>query len=123
MGKTILIIDDDVTNTNLLRMFMQMEGFSVETATDLEQGLAKLQPPIDAILVDYHLPQNTSGLTIIETVRSGKSELDDQTPIVIASGDDRIEGEVTDAGGDRFLLKPFSPTDLATLLKSMLGES
>lgn len=121
MSQTILMIDDDTTNVNLLQMFLKMEGFVVDTATDLDTGMAKLKAPVAAVLVDYHLPQNKSGLSIIEAIRKGDTELSDTTPIIIASGDDRIEAEVLAAGGNRFLLKPFSPTDLTTILKDALS--
>lgn len=121
MTHTILIIDDDVTNVNLLKMFLKLEGFEVNTANDLENGLAQLAPPVEAVLVDYHLPQNKSGLSIIKSIRSGETALPQTTPIIIASGDDRIERNVLEAGGDQFLLKPFSPSDLATLLKETLS--
>ena len=120
MSKTILLIDDDLTSSNLLRMFLNMEGYTVESRFDYDEALAGLEGQIDLMITDVHLPQNRSGLELVKAVREGATPQNGQLPIIVTSGDDRIQQEAIEVGANAFLLKPFTSENLIQLMQGML---
>lgn len=120
MSKTILLIDDDLTSSNLLRMFLNMEGYTVECGFDYDEAMDGLKGEIDLMITDVHLPQNRSGLELVKAVREGATPQNGQLPIIVTSGDDRIQHEAIEVGANAFLLKPFTSENLIRLMLGML---
>lgn len=120
MSKTILLIDDDLTSSNLLRMFLNMEGYTVECGFDYDEAMDGLKGEIDLMITDVHLPQNRSGLELVKAVREGATPQNGQLPIIVTSGDDRIQQEAIEVGANAFLLKPFTSENLIRLMLGML---
>ena len=112
----VMIVDDELEMSRLLKMLLELEGFSVETTPTGEGALEKtaLQPP-DIYMVDYHL-HDMSGEELIRKLRAQEPLAD--VPIVVASGRD-VELEVRRAGATEFMLKPFEPDDLIAMLKRL----
>ena len=118
----ILLVDDERMSSRLIQMSLELDGFKAVIAYNLDQARAKLTADIQAVLVDYHLPQQTKGTTLIQEIREGKTAADPQTVVVLASGDDRKKEEAERYGANLFLLKPFSPTDLANQFKQLIAD-
>lgn len=119
---TVLLVDDERMSNRLIQMSLELDGFTVDTAHTLDQARSKLTAEIQAILIDYHLPQNTKGIELIKEVRSGSTATNEHVVIILASGDDRRKQEALDSGADQFLLKPFSPTELANTFQELIAE-
>lgn len=121
----IIVVDDDTANVQLLQMLLELDGFVVTPCTTVEQALDAIDEQTDAFVVDFHLERNRSGLDLLQAVRQGQTKAATDTVVVISSGDHRRQKEALDKGADQFLLKPYPPDDLTTLLVSLLqrGES
>lgn len=116
--KRILLVEDDVHLTEILRVHLRSDGYAVEHAADGRQGLALVERGgWDAIVLDLMLP-GVDGLEICRRARA----VSRYTPIVIASarGSElhRILG--LEMGADDYLAKPFSVLELLARLKAQL---
>lgn len=127
--QTIYIVDDEATIREVVRRYLEMEGFLVVEAADGAAALAKLHDtPADLILLDIMLP----GIDGFQVTRSLRSQPDDLTfsingaiPIIMLTsrGDeaDRIAG--FELGVDDYVIKPFSPRELVARVKAVLRRS
>ena len=116
----VLVVDDDSEIRNLLREYLQKNGFRVTTASDgraMWNALERAAP--DILVLDLMLPGD-DGLVLCRTLRA-RSAL----PIIMltARGDetDRIVG--LEMGADDYLAKPFSPRELLARINSVLRRT
>ncbi|MBC7657349.1 MAG: response regulator [Frankiaceae bacterium] len=116
----LLIVDDDADIRQLLRQYLQENGYRVTTAADgkgLRAALAAGHP--DLIILDVMLP-GEDGISLCRAVRA-RSEV----PIIMltARGDDtdRIVG--LEVGADDYVPKPFNPRELLARVKSVLRRA
>ncbi len=110
----ILLAEDDLTMVSLLKTLLKMENFDVvalDADDDVPAAVRKEKP--DILLLDVHLSQQ-SGLEILDSIRSAKDIKD--TRIVMSSGSN-VKEECMRHGANGFLLKPYMPDDLITILK------
>jgi two-component system alkaline phosphatase synthesis response regulator PhoP len=123
MKERILVIEDEDDIRELLRYNLERAGYSVDAASDGEQGLllARAKPPA-LILLDLMLP-GISGFEVCRVVRTDLSLRSIPIIIVSARGE---EGDVVaglELGADDYLPKPFSPRVLLARVKSVLRRS
>jgi DNA-binding response OmpR family regulator len=116
-AKTILVVDDEQTIREVLRRYLEREGFRVIEAADGESALQVLDEETPSLIVlDLMLP-GVDGLEIARTLRGGRS-----IPIVMltARGElsDRIEG--LELGADDYIVKPFSPREVTLRVQAVL---
>ena len=116
----ILVVDDDPKILELVRMYLEREGFVVTTAADGLAALAAIrQRAPRAVVLDMMLPR-LDGLEVIRAARA-----DSSVPILVLSARgataDRISGIAT--GADDYLPKPFSPAELVVRVKALLRRS
>jgi two-component system, OmpR family, response regulator len=114
----LLIIEDDRDAADYLAKAFREVGHVAELAGDGEDGLAQaLDGKYDVLIVDRMLPK-IDGLTVIGTLRSKGIE----TPALILSAlaqvDDRVKG--LRAGGDDYLPKPYSFSELLARSEEMV---
>lgn len=98
----------------LLKTLLKMEGFevsAVEANGDVPTEVRRLKP--DLLFMDVHLGRQ-SGIEIVEALRKDREF--DRLRIVMTSGMDMKE-ECLQHGADNFILKPFMPDDLVSILK------
>jgi two-component system OmpR family response regulator len=117
----ILIIEDDRKIASFLKKGFKEVGYAADIAEDGENGLTMVRHgTYDAIVADLMLPK-LDGLGMIERVRAEGIE----TPVIILSAkrsvDDRIRG--LQAGGDDYLVKPFSFSELLVRIQALLRRS
>lgn len=120
----VLVVDDDSAVRTVVRWQLQDDGFRVVEADDGATALRRIRDDHPTLVVlDLSLP-GLGGLDVLRTVRSGQSGRSD-TPIIVLSGrsgeSDRIVG--LDLGADDYLVKPFSPGELAARVRSVLRRS
>src|SRR6185369_6601900 len=120
MAIRILLIDDDVRLFELLKSYLDQNGFTVTVAPDGRKGLAALEAgTFDAVLLDIMMP-GMDGIEVCKRVRA-KSNI----PIVMltAKGDetDRVVG--LELGADDYVAKPFSPRELLARLRAVLRRA
>lgn len=115
--KTVLVVDDELKITRLLRDYLQQAGFRVATAADGPGALAaaRAERP-DMIVLDLGLP-GLDGLDVTRTLRRSSD-----VPIIMltarAEEADRIVG--LELGADDYLVKPFSPKELVARVRAVL---
>ncbi len=120
--KTIILVDDDVTNTTLLKMLLEMEGYQTFSCKSLEEARSAASKKADAFIVDCHLARGANGLTLLREIRAGETAVPPHTVVIMASGDHRLKAESLASGANRFMLKPYSPNTLVTELSHLLSE-
>ncbi len=117
----LLLIEDDQKIASFISKGFKAAGFAVDHAKDGEEGLhLALTEPYDAAIIDIMLPKS-DGLTVIERMRTEKVN----TPVIILSAkgaiDDRVKGLQT--GGDDYLTKPFSFTELLARVQALIRRA
>ena len=117
----ILIIEDDRKIASFLSKGFGEVGYAADVAEDGEEGLLLARDSVyDAIVADLMLPK-LDGLSMIERIRAEGIE----TPVIILSAkrtvDDRIRG--LQAGGDDYMVKPFSFSELLVRIQTLLRRA
>ena len=113
----VMIVDDDRTTVNLLKMLLEMDGFEVALVPRGGMVLDRAhQEKPDIFLMDYHL-SDMEGTTVIKSLRADPQFA--RTPIVMSSGLN-VEDEAKKAGANEFLVKPFEPGNLSGILNKLL---
>jgi len=117
MRRSVLVVDDDPKLVELLRLYLERDGYRVRTAAGGPQALEALrngQP--DLVILDLMLPE-MDGLEVCRVLRE---EAD--TPVIMltarTSEKDRITG--FDLGADDYVTKPFSPGELLARVRAVL---
>jgi CheY-like chemotaxis protein len=110
----ILLAEDDPTMISLLKTLLKMEGFDVVMLdADADVPAAVQQEMPDTVLMDVHLG-GQNGLQILESIRKNQDLAN--VRVVMTSGLNMRE-ECIRRGASAFLLKPFMPDDLISVLK------
>jgi len=118
--KTVLIVEDDVNTANLVALYLRREGFQALTANDGEQGLAlaaRYRP--DLVILDLMLPK-VDGWEVCRQLR----QMSDVPVIMLTARDeeiDRVAGLTL--GADDYVVKPFSPRELAARVIAVLRRA
>ena len=114
----ILIVEDDLSLQANLAQHLQQAQYSVDVASDGEDGLFQAQETLfDAAIIDVGLPK-IDGISLIEQLRQQGISY----PILILTARDGWQDKVKglDAGADDYLTKPFSVEELNLRIKSLL---
>jgi DNA-binding response OmpR family regulator len=113
----VLVVDDEVPILDLVRGYLERDGFEVDTAADGPAGLAAVRAGNpDVVVLDVMLP----GIDGIEVCRQLRAFSNAYVLMLTARGEeiDRIMGLTV--GADDYLVKPFSPRELVARVKALL---
>jgi DNA-binding response OmpR family regulator len=126
---TILVVDDEPTIREVVRRYLERDGYAVREAADGHTALNILreQPP-DLMVLDIMLP-GVDGLSITRRLRdtdgTGMLITEREVPIIILTArtgeHDRIQG--LELGADDYVTKPFSPQELVARVKAVLRRT
>jgi DNA-binding response OmpR family regulator len=116
----IILVDDDRTNTTLIRMLLEMDGFVVIACPDVARAQLATGDGVDAFIIDCNLAHGDDGIELLRAIRVGLTEADPDIPVIMTSGDDSRSAAAELAGATRFLVKPYSPGTLSTHLSELL---
>ena len=115
--KRVLVVDDDAKTVELVRLYLNRDGYRVLTAYDGIEALrlARERHP-DLIVLDLMLP-GMDGLEVCRTIR-GESDV----PIIMLTAKSTDEDKLTGLGlgADDYVTKPFSPRELAARVRTVL---
>ena len=120
LNKKILIVDDDSNICELLRLYLEKDGFETIIANDGEAAIVKfnLEEP-DLILLDVMMPK-LDGWQVCRAIRKNSS-----VPIIMltAKGEtfDKVLG--LDLGADDYVTKPFDTKEIVARVKAVLRRS
>jgi two-component system nitrogen regulation response regulator NtrX len=118
--KTILVVDDEKSVRDSLRMILTYARYEVEIAEDGAKALAILEShPIDMVLLDIKMP-GMDGIEVLEATVEKNPEL----PVVMISGHGTIETavEATKKGAFDFLSKPLDRDKLLVTVRNALEQ-
>lgn len=113
----ILVVDDDKNICELIRLYLQKEGYAVEIANDGLNALEKFsQNPPQAVILDIMLPK-IDGIEVLKRMR--KSE---NIPVIMLTAKGEVFDKVLglELGADDYMVKPFEPKELVARLKAVL---
>lgn len=117
----LLLVEDDTKLAAAVRRGLEAEGFTVEVATDGDEGLWRAtEGTYDLVVLDLMLP-GRNGYRICADLRAAG----DWTPILVltAKDGDLDEAEALDTGADDFLAKPFSFAVLVARVRALLRRA
>jgi MinD-like ATPase involved in chromosome partitioning or flagellar assembly/DNA-binding response OmpR family regulator len=121
-GGTILAIDDNPTNCDLLARQLKRQGYLVTTATNASQALRLLKAiPFDLILIDAIMP-GIDGLELLRQLKQDDSFK--HIPAIVISALDPIDGAVRsiELGAEDYLQKPCDPILLKARIATCLEK-
>ncbi|MHB8104766.1 MAG: response regulator transcription factor [Dehalococcoidales bacterium] len=116
-GKRVLVVDDDVKTVELVKLYLNRDGYRVYTAYNGKDALnlARETHP-DLIVLDIMLP-GMNGLDVCRTLRQ-----ESEVPIImltaLTTDEERLAG--LNLGADDYVPKPFSPRELAARVRAVL---
>ena len=118
---TVLLVEDDARTAEFVAKGLRQAGYCVEHAADGMAGLALASTgSFDAAVVDIMLPR-MDGLSLIQKLRDQGV----RTPVIVLSAkrtvDDRVRG--LHAGGDDYLVKPFSFSELLARVQALVRRA
>lgn len=126
---TILVVDDERTIREVVRRYLEIDGYRVLDAADGEQALRIVrEEKLDLVILDIMLP-NIDGWAITRKLRNPNDYAaflaTGETPIILLTAlsdeDDRLKG--FDLGADDYIAKPFSPRELVARVRAVLRRS
>lgn len=116
---TILIIEDEQSIAELMRDYLEVNGFESDIAVTGDEGLRKaLENPYDLILLDLMLP----GMDGLELCKAIRAELDIPILMVTARKEDIDKIRGFDRGADDYIEKPFNPNELVARVKAHISR-
>jgi DNA-binding response OmpR family regulator len=116
----VLVVDDDDVIRGLVRDGLEREGFEVQDVADGASALAVLEEqPASLVILDVNLPAR-GGFEVLSAIRA-----ESRVPVILLTGRvdeiDRVVG--LELGADDYVMKPFSPRELAARVRAVLRRS
>lgn len=121
LNKTkILVVDDDSHISEVVKLYLEKEGYEVYVAEDGAEGVNKfkaVQPKL--VVLDIMLPV-MDGMQVCNEIRRI-----DNTPIIMLSAKGEVFDKVLllELGADDYMVKPFEPKELIARIKAILRRS
>ena len=116
-GEKVLVVDDDVKTVELVKLYLNRDGYQVLTAYNGVEALrVARQGYPDLIVLDLMLP-DVDGLEICRTLRRESA-----VPIIMLTARTTDQDKLTglDLGADDYVTKPFSPKELVARVRAVL---
>lgn len=120
MPARILVVDDDASLADVVRRYLEREGFSVQVVGDGRQAVSvALEELPDLLVLDLMLP-DLGGFEVYRQVRAVAP-----IPVVMLTARGEEEDRVTglELGADDYVSKPFSPRELTLRVKAVLRRA
>jgi DNA-binding response OmpR family regulator len=122
-GGPILLVDDEPYILRSLSYLLTREGFAVETASNGEEGLARLRqlrPPL--VFLDIMMPR-MNGYEVCEQIKQDPALANTYVIMLSAKGQqiDRERGLL--GGADEYMTKPFSPREIAQRVRELFAHA
>jgi two-component system, chemotaxis family, chemotaxis protein CheY len=117
----ILIVEDSPTVRKMIMASLKSLGAAFSEAGSGLEAMEKLtRVRIDAVTLDLNMP-DMHGMEFMEFLKSHDS-FKDIPVIVITTHGENIAEKVLEAGADRFIAKPFTPSELLHAMQSLLDD-
>jgi two-component system alkaline phosphatase synthesis response regulator PhoP len=116
-GETILVVDDEANIVDLVSLYLEKEGFRVESASDGKTAFENIRSDEPALVVlDIMLPE-MDGFEVCRKTRAIS-----EVPIIMLTARDEDFDKIVglELGADDYLTKPFNPRELVARVKTIL---
>ena len=116
----ILVVDDDPSISQLLRLYLEKEGFEVRCAGRGDTAVAEFRrKPPELMLLDVMLP-GMDGWQVLKAIRKGSA-----IPVIMLTAKDETFDKVLglELGADDYVTKPFEPKELVARVKAVLRRT
>jgi len=120
-SELILLVDDEPSIIELARMYLERDGYRIQSCADGESALAEAEAQKPALIVlDVMLPK-VDGFDVCRRLRSAGNEV----PIIMLTARDEDIDKILglELGADDYLTKPFNPRELTARVKAILRRS
>jgi DNA-binding response OmpR family regulator len=117
MAQRVLIVEDDANIAQLLRLYLEKDGFTVESASDGGAGLLAFQQnPPDLVLLDIMLPV-MDGWSVCREIRAAR-----KTPVIMLTAKGEVVDKVSglEMGADDYIVKPFDMKEVLARVRAVL---
>jgi two-component system chemotaxis response regulator CheY len=120
MKKTILAVDDSATIRQMVSFTLKSAGYEVIEARDGQDALSKLTQPVAMVVTDLNMPV-LDGIGLIKGVRNHASAR--YVPIVVLTTESEAakKQQAKSAGATAWIVKPFRPEQLLSVVSKVLG--
>jgi len=120
LAPRILVVEDEVSQVEILRFNLEQQGFDVRVAMDGEEGVqAAIEDPPDLILLDWMLP-NLGGIQVCRQLRRAKETREVPIIMLTARSEERDKIRGLNIGADDYITKPYSIKELIARIHSAL---
>lgn len=122
MNTTILVVEDDHSMRDGLRVTLELEGYDVVTASDGQVAVEYLETSTpDLIVADVKMP-HMDGLTFLSTVRENEAWRRIPIIMVTAAADAETRSSARWRGAQAYMTKPFDLEDLLATVSRILTQ-
>ena len=115
---SVLVVDDEAPVVDLIREYLEGEGFEVLGAASAAEALDRIaERDFSALVVDVVMPE-VSGYDLVEQLRNQRID----SPVLMLTGQGRVEDVVQglDVGADDYLTKPFHMAELEARIRALI---
>lgn len=124
MSRKIMVIDDLATQRTAMKYVLSGMGY---LAIEAENGqiafnLLEQDPAVDAIIADYRMPK-LDGLTLLQKVKNIPSFQSIPILILLMESQLQYKEQIREAGATGWLLKPWQPEQLGTVIRKIVPLS
>lgn len=118
--KTVLIVDDNKNNSEIYKIYLESEGYTVLSAENGEQGLTLIKEILpDVILLDIMMPV-MDGYQMLETLRTDSSTTDIPVLVLTVRTNTHDVVKAFQMGANDYLKKPFNVDELIARANKLL---
>ena len=116
--KTIALVEDEKDLNNLIRTYLEKEGYNVVSYYDGESTINNINKDVDLWILDIMLGDTISGYDIIKKIREDNPDV----PVIFTSARDKDLDKIIglELGSDDYITKPYSPKELVLRVNNII---
>ena len=116
--KTIALVEDEKDLNNLIRTYLEKEGYNVVSYYDGESTINNINKDVDLCILDIMLGDTISGYDIIKKIREDNPDV----PVIFTSARDKDLDKIIglELGSDDYIAKPYSPKELVLRVNNII---
>ena len=123
MSRKMLTVDDSPSVRKLVKFTLKVKGYEVSSAGNGLEALDLLkQEAFDAIILDINMPR-MNGLELLGTIKADEQYAGMPVIMLTTEGQDEDKDKAVALGATAYMVKPFKPTQLLTLLEKILPSA
>ena len=123
MSRKMLTVDDSPSVRKLVKFTLKAKGFNVSSAADGVEALDLLkQDEFDGIILDINMPR-MNGLEFLRTIKANDQYAAIPVIMLTTEGQDEDKDKAVSLGATAYMVKPFKPTQLLTLLEKIIPDN